>query len=880
MLSRERLVDRLSTGKGSRLIVISGGAGSGKTSLACEWIRKEKLSVAWYSLDETDNELNVFFRYLLTALNDADSGFASTIRRWLPGQKTFSGKSIVPFLIQCLTHLTKDTYLVLDDYHRITSEEIHNLISYLLDNVPPRMHIVFITRYSLPFSIARFKIRNQVIEIPAEEMNFTEKETERFFTEIMSFKLSSKEVQEVVAYTEGWIGGMQLFGLSLKERDTFQGPDRIMNRAFHATACYLVDEVINIQPENVKNFLNTTALIERFNADICRELTGLSDVEGILDYVYRNNMFLIPLDAERTWYRYHNLFSAAIRQRIRLSSPNVLSDINRKAALWFARNNYMEDAFRHAFATEDYEFAADLMEDHLTKGDDYPTVLHECCDIAFDLRWLAKLPRETVARRPLIWLHECCLKIESFQFWDIEATLSSIKEHQGFELYQGVKRGLARDLSSYLRYVLPYYRDLANTNSDSFDAALLGTISPENKLLSGMMKATAARYHLFQANISAASDAIREASTIVFSSNSTWAKLFWFWVAADVERSQGHLYRAEAILEDGFQFLEQSGISNRPMKFMLCMPMAWISYLRNDIEKALEHGSTALRDAEQTRILPGVVEGNILLASIYIATGEADKVDKSIQQIRAISRGNGNPNLIFIAEASIAYLSAIRGDFEFVESWADQRKLAADEPLSYFFFIECLAQAMFLYWKGRHQDAANLLEGVRGRCANRNLWMFVLEMDILRSATYYALGDLERAKMIMEQALAMSEAEGSIRRFVDYAPTISGILVHMAERPPRCQRLSHLSTIMEACSIRNDHGRIPKRFRPANLTSREIEMLKMITAGYKYREIAEKAFVSLETVKTHTKHIYEKLNVKTRFELVKRADELLLFESQ
>ena len=358
--------------------------------------------------------------------------------------------------------------------------------------------------------------------------------------------------------------------------------------------------------------------------------------------------------------------------------------------------------------------------------------------------------------------------------------------------------------------------------------------------------------------------------------------MLWFGLAADVERSQGRLHRAEAIAQEGFLDLARKGLSDTPREFAIHLSMAWVCYFRNDLEKALEHGAGALRYAEQVGSVSIVIVASLVLSLAHIASGRAEKVDQYIQKLQGTSKATGNQNLIASADASIAYLSAARGDFEWVEQWADRRKPSMDEPFSFVFMYECLAQARLFYWQGRYQEAANMLETLRDRCVKGNVMETVIEIDLLHSASLYALKDRARAKTVMKQALAFADAEGYIQPFVRYDPIISPILIDMAGRTPAKGRWSsHTMAILKACAI-DRHSAVERNplgtNGNGNLTSREIEILDLMAGGYRNREIADKVFISVHTVKTHTSHIFEKLGVTTRVQAIRQAEQLRFFE--
>ena len=308
----------------------------------------------------------------------------------------------------------------MDDYHLITSKEIHDAVAYLLRYLPPKMHVVIISRQKIPFSLSSFRIRNQITEVVASDLKLTEIESERFLSEIMTVSLTSEQIKELTRYAEGWIGGLQMIALSLRGKDNLNDLKDILASAGRITAEYLIDEVLKVQPEEVREFIFHTVLLNKFNAELCEHVTGMKNTAEILDYLYQANLFLIPLNSEYTWYRYHNLFSESLGTRISNSPVKGPSEIHRSAALWFAKNNYLEDAFRHAFATNDYEFAADMLEEYLYH-------FFDRYDVANALRWISKLPHPILMQRTLLRLDECTFKVLSQQLGELEAVLHEIE---------------------------------------------------------------------------------------------------------------------------------------------------------------------------------------------------------------------------------------------------------------------------------------------------------------------------------------------------------------------------------------------------------------------------------------------------------------------
>jgi LuxR family maltose regulon positive regulatory protein len=876
MLPREHLLARLSTGKDRKLILVSGSAGSGKTSLVSQWITERALPVAWYSLEETDNEPDVFYRCFLAVLGTVDKDVASSMRPWIEGEKRVSGGDLLPHLLEALGCLKTDAYLVLDDFHLITAPEIHDFVARLLDRAPRLTHLVIVTRRVLPFSISRMKVHGQVAELSSEDLKLTHRETVQFFRDILPVKLSAGQIEELTVHMEGWMAGLQLFALSLKGKKTVDVLKSILNRASEEAADYLVDEVLLGQPDRMKKFLCATTLLSRFNADLCAEVTGMADAGEVLREAVRNNLFLVPLDDEGEWYRYHNLFSRAVRKRAGAFLDDPPARIFRAAAQWFAHRGFLEDAFGHAFASGDLEFAADILEDFLT-------VLFERYEMATFRRWLHKLPREFFAGRALLRLFDCRFKIESVQLVDVAATLDEIDENRSvvFGRYEGEKRKLCEDLLLVLKRLLPGWQDPENADIEDLENAF-GQISESNRALSTFRTAVPFSY-FYKGRMKAASSALDETSQAVFSSGSRSAIMIWYRVKAAVERCQGRLAGAEEVLDEAFRFFSRTGLSQPQPRFMLHSQMAWIHFLRNNMEKAEELALAVLRYVEQTRFLYEMLDVTQLLSTIAAARADDGKMERYTQKMTKAARDISTPGVMAFVEAHTARLAIASGDLSRAEGWAERRKLSLAEPFSLRLAFECLAWSELLSAKGRHRDALAALASLRPRCEEEGMMEAVAEIDALRAANLHSIKDRRGARAAMEQALRVAGPEGYVRPFVRNSRGIAPVLSDIAASRRRHHKdaayvTPWLDELLKACGIDDSDGVSADgpsgSYRVAGLTPREAEILELVAAGFRDKEIAEKVFISLHTAKTHIKHILEKLEVTTRVQAVRRAEEL------
>lgn len=869
LVFRRRLVDCLADAGNRRLAIVYGPAGSGKTSLVRQWLERVNPIVAWYSLDEADNDYDLFFRYFINCLSITNPDLKPHLDVILQERAMLSYQTIISRLIRILIKPDQHIFIVLDDYHYITNIEIHELIYNLISHIGPNAHFVIISRRNIPFSLTHFKVRDQLVEVSAENLKFSEKETRQFFDQILSIPISMEEIRQLSQYMEGWIGGIQLFGLLIRGHQGKQSFKRALMKARRQSTNYLMDQVIDHLPEPVAQFIFSTALLDRFNTELAKQVVEMKDIAGLVEYVSDNNLFLMPLDKHGQWFRYQHLLSEAVRERVRKSDPEHWHKINCNASLWFAKNGYFEDAFRHAFASQDMEFTADLLEAYLLS-------IYNRCEYASGARWLAKLPHEIFTQRPLLRLHAVGQEIESFRFTDIDAILKDIEARKAsaFDQYQGRKRRLCSDLFTYFSCVMTYYyKDPLNADLDRMDAHS-SSISEENKILSAYIKIHKALSYMLKAEPLPAGQALKDASTIVLSSDILWPRMIWSRTMATVERMQGRLLRSEVLLQEAMQFLSERNLSNRPLKYMLYLPMGWNFYCRNDLDQAFAYTDAALKYAEKVKFSRDIIECSLLLALIFQARGQLDALEACKRKMVKIANQIDTPYISVEPELWIARLAMFQGDILGGQYWSNQRRLTIDDDFSNRFINECLAQAELFHHLKRYQDVVHLLEKLRRRCVDRNMLEKVLEIDLLYGAALYATDEQDRALTLVKDALAFAATEAYIRPFVNYAKILQPVLSRIKAMKPTH---AHLNAIWPACGLggrKTDPVKSAASESVAELTQRETEILQLMALGYQYKEIAQKAFISTETVKTHAKHIYEKLKVNSKLQAVRKGREL------
>ena len=872
MLRRTHLVERLAAVKNNPLCVITGPAASGKTSLVSQWLVEERRRAAWYSLDEFDNDSDRFFRYFLASLSRLDDALERKLTPVLRRQKRIQGEVIISYILDALKLLPGHSFFVLDDYHMICEDEVHRSLAFFLEHIPPRFHFILISRYEIPFPISRLKVRNKMIQISAPEMKFTDEETALFFTEILPLELSAHQLRELTLCMDGWVGGLLLFGLSFQAKQIPEGVATVMSRACGQTADYMIEEVLNRQPPGTREFLTTTALLDRFNADICKAVTGMADSARILDRTRRDNLFLSPLDDTQSWYRYHHLFSEAVRRHVQTAAPGLFQQVNEKASRWFAQNGYFEDAFHHAFASGDMAFFADMLEDYLM-------ILYERYELASFQRWFNLLPDWMPAERGLLRLYRIRYKVETLDLTDIEAELADIEDHRDDLLgsYCESKKILCNDYLESFKRLLPYWIKPVRVDVQALKADL-NCVPRSHRTFASVVSTLIPATYLYQGQINLAGAALKEIAPSIFSSENLLARMAWFRLTAHVERLQGHLHRSESVLGEALGFFHSHGLTGTELTFIPNLLQAWIHYLRNDLERAAESVSAALGYVEESKFLLEIMEGNTLMAAICSAQGNGETAYRYIEKVQLAARTIGTPDLIAIADGGCARLFLRHGEFQKAYDWINQQKSCHTETYSIHYIQERLVFSEMLYARGRYREALPILNSLRTQSMVQGVMEAVLSADILLSAVFYALKDRSGAKAAMKRALPYYLTEGYIRPFAEHRDAIWPVITEIVVSDGGHIQPDDFSDLLQACNVNQKLPRRPLSHGGAHgLTPREMEILELLVAGYTYREMAQRSFVSYETVKTHIRHIYAKLKVTSRLEAIRWGEQSGIF---
>ncbi len=863
MFWREHLLERLKDGSGVNLILISGEAGSGKSTLIYQWVKKQNLKAAWYAPDVKDNDPGLFFRYVLAALASINDNYASMMQSYGQNENCLSNEDLVSLIIKHSKDIEHDHYLIIDNYHLITNEMIHESMSYLLNHLPPRLHIIILTRYRLPFPISNLRVQRQLLEITAGDLRFSKRETEQYFKDIVQCELSRQQLMTVFTKTEGWIGGIQLFAISLRDREANQYNSGNESEISKAISDYLIDEVYEIQNEDVKHFLSKTCFLDKLNAEISEALTGLGDASIMLHHTYLNNMFLITLDAEGKWYRYHHSFAAALRKQYTIKNYHEIQLIHKRAAEWFAQKNMFGEALNHAIESGDDNLVVSIIENN------FGSLIGNHEALSFQ-KWILRISKGVRNGNALLMLIECNINIQALHLSLAEDILSDF-ENRRDELLANCndeKKALILNFFLFEKCYLAYWKNPYNVDIEYFENKYNEFLSGNLILACGVKLLIAASY-IYKGEITNAQNILETIADKIKSSESPLCVMRWFYFIIISKIHGGQLYHAELLIEEASKYLHIKGLEKTPLRLMINMPLAWLFYYRNELSKAAECLEDNLVQSEETGIWGYTFESLYLSMLVNLVSKNRIETIRTLHKIQLrLPKHNVWSKLI---EAFSAFLALLTGDEDKARQCISEKHFPGNKPLSFLSVEENIIYILVLRYFGKFLEAVALLSKLKDWCAEQGMGSQLLLIEIISAAILSDLGRNEQAEINLKKALVYSEREGHIRFFVDWASAIHAVLRNIMDNDFKEKGFPSAPTIMKACGIEF----MADRSSPDKiLSNREMEVLQLIMKGYKNKDISCRMFISLDTVKTHIRHIYEKLKVNSKIEAIQQAEKL------
>jgi len=858
IVPRPHLIERLNEGLSAsrKLTLISAPAGFGKTTLVSEWVAGCGRPVAWLSLDEGDNDPARFISYLVAALQTIKAQIGEGLSAALQSPQPLQIETILTTLLNEISIIPEHFVLILDDYHLIDSQPVDQSLAFLVEHQPPQMHLVIATREDPQLPLARYRARGQLTELRAADLRFTPVEAAEFLNQVTGLDLSAENIAALETRTEGWIAGLQLAAISMQGHQDTTSFIQSFTGSHHFVLDYLIEEVLQQQSESIQTFLLRTSILDRLCGPLCDAVFGPPSASGqeTLEYLERANLFIVPQDNERHWYRYHHLFGDLLRKRLGQSlTSGGIGELHIHASEWYENNELMLEAFRHAAAANEVERAERLMESKKMP-------LHLRGSATAILDWLESLTKTLLDSRPALWWKQAALLLEIGQTVGVEERL---KAAEAALAAAAVPDNTTRDLIGKIALA----RATLALNQFEIETILIQTrraleyLDPDNFSYRSTATLTMGFAYYLQENITEAGRAFAEALSLAQAGVDITNIILASFRLGQIQAHSNQLYQAVETYQQVLELICEYSPSNAAVAYV---SLARIYYEWNDLnatEKYLEQGMQLAQQYDH--VVDRMILSDLYLARLKLARGDVI----GAASIGSQAERTAHQKNIRICLQDLAYLQAWihlrQGDFDAVVQLARQNDLP-------------LMQARALIAQGNPFAALELVEPLRQQAESKGWADRLLEVMTVQSVVLYAQGEKEKAVDLLGEVLARAEPEGFIRLFVDEGEPMAQLLHEAYSCGVMPDYVGKLLAAFEAEKRKSEDKPDLPPHQPLiePLSQRELKILQLIAQGLSNREIGERLFLALDTIKGHNRKIFDKLEVQSRTEAVARAHEL------
>lgn len=863
LLSRPRLTRQLNLQPNGYLTLLSAPAGFGKTTLVTDWVRQQNNPVAWLTLDEQDNDPILFWRYLIAALQTVDGRLGQQAQATLTTITRVSLETAVTLLINdMINYITPDTILtlVLDDFHWIRSATIHQSLNYLLQHQPPQLHLLLLTRADPSLSLARLRVEGRLAELRAADLRLTPEEMAAFFNEVMALNLNDEDLRLLAEQTEGWVAGLQLAALSLRQRGTAEAARLLQTSAGvrqHVFA-YLIEEVLQRQSDEMRQFLQQTAVLRQFCGSLCTAVTGQANAPHLLRQLLTDNLFITPLDDEGQWYRYHPLFAEMLRANLDEATQR---ECQRRAANWYADRQLIHDAMRNAQAAQDF----DLMARLLTQS--YKTCLAHGLLVSLQ-KWLAALPEEHQSPR-LRMAAAWCRVYESN-----EEELQKIVAVIATALPE-----VDKPFQGEILAVRAVYASLYGQLDDAIQWATeaLTMIDPQDFLSLAAAYQALGNAHRYQGTLDPALKAYSQSRQQFENMGNAFMGQLPLYRIASIQILQGRLHQAWQTYESVRQRAQDAGYeplitTGEVFGHLSDLYLEW-----NDLEQARSYAQQEIELAQSGHMLLALVDGYLKLAAVASAQGNAAEAREVLSLAAETAVQLQSTPVSSQVAMHQARHELLWGNHVAAVAWADayDRRRADGTCVLTPLLAQSADLLLVRIWlaQGRTQAALDLLQEISRQFEAAGRIRLEAEASVLQAIAWATQKQATPAYKALIHALTLAEPEGYIRLFVENGPILTPLLNQVRHLFP--DYAAQLLAVLPAGSTNG--SATPLLLDP--LTERELEILKLIAQGQSNRQIASTLFISVGTVKGHVNHILGKLDVKNRTQALIRTQELNLLDT-
>jgi LuxR family maltose regulon positive regulatory protein len=871
LIPRPRLYDRLAPTNANRLVLVSAPPGYGKTTLISSWLAENKCPACWLSIDESDNDPVRFLQYLTRCL----AQIIPAIEIQSPGMLREPSSDAWMNPILNAIALQEDPFvLALDDFHLIQSQPVLDMVTLLVERMPPQMRLILLSRTDPPLPLARWRARGQMEEVRESHLRLTKHEIAVFMNSLMHLPLSDEDIGALEARTEGWIAGLQLAALSMQDRPDAHDFVAAFTGSHHYIMDYLLEEVLKRQPESMRTFLLKTSILERLCGPLCEAVLGdtgeRNDGQAILQELERRNLFLVPLDEVRHWYRYHHLFADVLNQHLERTMPEQIADLHLRASEWFEQRGFMAEAIRHTLMAQDPERAVRLVEEN-------GCLLLMAGEVVTLDRWL-----EAVA--PFAPAHPWFAILKG---WVL--TLTGQQEQVGQVLDRAERllsaldpalesTAVVRIMRGALAAARAYTANVQRDPSAAEYARQALACLPEGDDLGEVLRSLATLILGDTARINGrleeAKRAYGEAARIGRAASNPHLVILGNSNTAEILIEQGQPDLAVARFSEALQAATRADGSKSPWVDRVFAGLSRVAYQKNDLSSAARYAEQCVELCRQSGNLEFAAVAHVMLAQLEQLQGRPEEAAEAMHTADAMSRENVPaarwPTWV---QCVLARMRLAQGNTEQVGRFLKKHAISPDDEFSTAREPLVLVLLRLYLAQGEYDSALALSQRLLGAAEATDRMGTVIEILILRAIAYQGKRDLGQALSTLERAIALAEPARSVRVFLDEGEPMARLLYQA-----RAHHLGtpYLAELLSALPVESVNAAPASQPLVEPLSARELEVLALIAAGHSNEEIASKLIISVKTAKRHISNIYGKLGVKSRTQAVALARELKL----
>lgn len=875
---RTELFEKLNTGLSRKLILISAPAGFGKTTLVSDWINRYRIPTAWFSLDNGDNDPVDFLSYIISGIQNIHSEFGHNAIKLINSPNKPSNESILSLLINDILNINQNFLVVFDDFHLIRSNEILNIITFLLEHIPGNTHIVMLTRSDPALSLSRLRSQHQLVELRSSDLSFSANDISVLFNKKLKLGLSIEDVYSLETKTEGWIAGLQLTALSMQGREDISAFIQDLNGDNRYIMDYLIEEVLKIQPDNIKEFLLQTSVLEQISAPLCNYLLNKNDSQLILETLERNNMFIIPLDSERKWYRYHHLFADLLKQRLQQREKSSIVGLHNKASEWFNDNSLPLLAIDHAIKAGNFEksieFLGKIVEMLWKNGQHFAI-----------LKYGGLLPDELIHKNPVICLYYSWILILSGQIQKAEPFLASAEIIANRTINEtNSSKEVIRDnkkLLGKISVAFAYLNSIKGTSGKVSDycKTALNNLSEDDPLWFSWGWYSLGIAETASAKFGNSIDAYEKGLEYARKSGNVFLISTIAVNLANIETRMGLYTSAYNKCSDLISFMKKGGTS-QIMKTEctyagLYSCLAGIEAMRTDFDSAFENIQIAYSLCKNESNISHKIYVLMVFSLVLWGRGDMAGALEKIEEAEDIISQNK------IAPAMLSVYIGLKGFYLVQQNQLDKAneffkdyEMEFEKPISYYDENGYVTYAYLLFAQLKFEETEILLSKLLAMALAANRIERIIELKIFYAVIYKNKGHREKAIASLIESLEYAAIENIIICFLLYYDKISDLLpeVYKLQAAANTKIPGRLIERLKLSLEKKEHYK--KNTLGFGISERELDVLKLLAEDMSNQEIADKLFISLNTIKTHVKNILLKLNANSRIRAVAKAKEL------